>query len=267
MVFAPAGCFFEDDAKTVNLDDDIYINPAVPPGVALTAIVPQVLNAPSLTNPYITISFNMPVDPSTINYTTSIIVESPIGTPITDYNGTEQSSYQEIKSQPTKFLAGDLANLGIQTYALDVQVDGTNYPITFNTANTDTWADIAQKIENSLTAATPGTETCEIINGRIRIISGSTGANPTIEISAGTAPAAGGDFLAAVDILPGYTTEIANLVNGYVSNIHLTLDVGALGLTGGETIRIVLTDALKAEADPLITLYNPVVTIDVVVQN
>ena len=154
MVFAPAGCFFEDDAKTVNLDDDIYINPAVPPGVALTAIVPQVLNAPSLTNPYITISFNMPVDPGTINYTTSIMLESPIG-------------------------------IG--------RTQGTHY---------------------NATIYDPG-------EGALKI--------------------------------------------------YLTLDVGALGLTGGETIRIILKDDLKAKSDPPIDppikLYNPVVTIDVIVQN
>lgn len=250
-----------DEAETVNLADETYINPAVPPGVALTAIVPQVLNAPSLINPYITISFNMPVDPGTITYRGSVRIEYPFGTLISDF--------KDIKSQPTQFSASGPSGLIDHDYALDVQVDGINYQITFTKVALDTWADIAQKIENSLTIATGGTETCIIINGRIRIISGTTGITSEIGISAGTAATVGGDFLAAVDSLPGYATEITSPLvhDNVVSKIYLELDVGSLGLTGGETIRIVLTDALKAEADPLITLYNPVVTIDVIVQN
>lgn len=251
-----------DEADTVDPGDESFTNPTPPVGVTLTSIVPQVLNAPSLTNPYITISFNIPVDPVTITYRGSVRIEYPFGTQISDF--------KDIKSQPTQFLASDDSfGLPDNDYALDIQVDGTNYQIIFTKAASDTWADIAQEIENSLTAATSGTETCEIINGRIRIISGTTGITSEIEISAGTAAAAGGDFLAAVDSLPGYATEVEGPLShdNVVSKIYLTLDVGALGLTGGETIRIVLTDDLKAESNPSITLYSPLVTIDVIVQN
>lgn len=148
ILLLSAGCYFVDESDTVDLDDVVEISPAVPPGTNISSIVPEILNAPSVTNPFITISFNMPVDPLTIDYSSSVTVEYPIGITVdegTDYTATEYE------------------------------------------------------------------------------------------------PVAG------------------------VCNIYL--DLGALGLTGGETIRIVLTDALEAESDPAIKLYDPVVTIDVTVLN
>ena len=82
MVSAPVSCFYMDEAKTVNLDDDTYINPDVSIGEVtnLTATVSQL----SEDNPYITIIFSSPINVASIDYDVNVIVQYPDGTALTE---------------------------------------------------------------------------------------------------------------------------------------------------------------------------------------
>ncbi len=66
MVFAPVSCFYMDDAKTVNLDDKTYINPADPPGEITELTATTTIEDVSMTNPYVRIAFSIPADRSTL---------------------------------------------------------------------------------------------------------------------------------------------------------------------------------------------------------
>lgn len=74
MVFVPVSCFYMDEAKIVNLDDETYINPTVPPG-EITELTVKSISAPTKSNPVIVITFNVPVTQSSVIYGTTIIVE------------------------------------------------------------------------------------------------------------------------------------------------------------------------------------------------
>lgn len=113
MVFAPAGCFFVDDAKIVNLDDDIYINPAIPPGEVTT--LTATIIGPTVTNPVIIISFNTPILPSSVSYGINISIgidPTPPGTFLWPSEGTGAGEYDgkpdSPATEPTSVLTLDL---------------------------------------------------------------------------------------------------------------------------------------------------------------
>ncbi len=91
-VFA-TGCFFYEEAETVNPADVTSTNTGTAPGgvTTFTATVSSLTE----TNPVITIRFDSPVWAGSVNYDTSIIVEYPIGTPL-----TEGSGYDAWPSEP-----------------------------------------------------------------------------------------------------------------------------------------------------------------------
>ena len=90
-VFA-TGCFFYEEAETVNPADVTSTNTGTAPGgvTALTATVGNI----SQTNPYLIITFSSPIDTASVNYDVNVIVQYPDGVPITE--GTGPNTYEGI---------------------------------------------------------------------------------------------------------------------------------------------------------------------------
>ncbi|HPJ36626.1 MAG TPA: hypothetical protein PK358_17445 [Spirochaetota bacterium] len=87
------GCYFMDEAETLNPGDETYYNPAVPEG-AITTLTATVGNI-SEANPYIIVEFSSPVNSASVVYDTSVQVQYPVGTPLSegvDYDGITNTS-------------------------------------------------------------------------------------------------------------------------------------------------------------------------------
>lgn len=99
--------------------------------------------------------------------------------------------------------------LANNTYDLDITIDGVGpYQTATALLVTDTWADIASKIQTSLRAMTLSTEKVIIFNGKIQVMSTTLNTVHTVLVAPGTAGSGGGDILAAIDLIVGYTTNI-----------------------------------------------------------
>lgn len=112
-----------DEAKIVNLDDETYINPTVPPGevTTLTATVSGL----TATNPFIVITFNTPVNHTSIDYddtTGSIRIQYPIGT-----NLEEGTDFIAIPSTPSEDISVIYFDL---SYSTPVQFDTVRIVLT-----------------------------------------------------------------------------------------------------------------------------------------
>jgi len=98
MVLAPVSCFYMDEADTVDPGDESFTNPTPPVG-GITTLTATVGNL-SAVNPRFSISFNTPVNHSSIDYdeiTGSIRIEYPIGT-----NLEEGTDFIAIPSTPSE---------------------------------------------------------------------------------------------------------------------------------------------------------------------
>ncbi len=85
MTLAPVSCFYMDEADTVDPGDESFTNPTPPVGgiTTLTATVSGL----TATNPYIVITFNTPINVSSVAYAgmaQNVFLEFPVGIPITE---------------------------------------------------------------------------------------------------------------------------------------------------------------------------------------
>lgn len=83
MVFAPASCFFMDEAKTVDPGDETFTNPTPPVG-EVTNLTVDSISTPTIASPVINITFNIPVTQASVIYGITIIVEveDDLGNPV-----------------------------------------------------------------------------------------------------------------------------------------------------------------------------------------
>ncbi len=87
------GCFFYEEAETVNPADVTSTNTGTAPGeiTTLTATVGNI----SQTNPYLTITFSSPIAIASVNYDVNVIVQYPDGvTTLTE--GSGPNTYEGI---------------------------------------------------------------------------------------------------------------------------------------------------------------------------
>lgn len=77
-----------------------------------------------------------------------------------------------------------------RTYNIDISVDGTNRALAVALLVTDSWTQIAAKLQTALRTATSSTETVAISGGKILVTSATTGVNSKIVIAAGSTKAA-----------------------------------------------------------------------------
>lgn len=99
------GC---SEADTVFPGDESYYNPLSPEGTVteLTATIGDI----SEDNPYLTILFSTPIDPATIGFDTSVIVQYPAGITTlaegTNYYGIVNTSKIELDLTPITPISG-----------------------------------------------------------------------------------------------------------------------------------------------------------------
>jgi len=73
-----------------------------------------------------------------------------------------------------------------RTYNIDIKTDGTNYPLAVALLVTDSWTQIATKIQTALQTASSALETVAIAGGKIVVTSATTGTSSKVLIAAGT---------------------------------------------------------------------------------
>lgn len=76
-----------------------------------------------------------------------------------------------------------------RTYNIDISADGTNRALAVALLVTDSWTQIAAKLQTALRTATSSTETVAISGGKILVTSATTGLNSKIVIAAGSTKA------------------------------------------------------------------------------
>lgn len=127
----------------------------------------------------------------------------------------ETTGAQAISSTPTTFEGATVPAISAEDYDLDVSADSVVVrQLSVAITAADDWDTIAAALQVALRAATSGSETVVIVGGEILMKSASQGAGSSIRIVAGTAGSAGGDLLAAIDGLAGYTTTVEDEVDG-----------------------------------------------------
>jgi hypothetical protein len=127
------------------------------------------------------------------------------------------SGYAEITNVDTlgTFASATVPALASATYDIDITVDGGSVSkLAVALLNSDSWSGIATKIQTALRTATSSTETVTITSGKIRVTSATTGPSSTILIAAGTTGSAGGDLLAVINAVTGYTCSLDTPVAG-----------------------------------------------------
>ena len=77
MAFAPVSCFYMDEADTIYPGDEIYTNP-LPPIGDVTTLTATVSGLTEL-NPYITITFDSPINQASVIFDTTVSVQYPAG--------------------------------------------------------------------------------------------------------------------------------------------------------------------------------------------
>lgn len=73
-----------------------------------------------------------------------------------------------------------------RTYNIDISTDGTNYPLAVALLVTDSWTQIAAKLQAALRTASSALETVAIAGGKIVVTSATGGVNSKIVIAAGS---------------------------------------------------------------------------------
>lgn len=76
-----------------------------------------------------------------------------------------------------------------RTYNIDISIDGSNHPLAVALLVTDSWTQIAAKLQAALRTATSSTETVAIAGGKIVVTSATTGASSVVVIAAGSTKA------------------------------------------------------------------------------
>ncbi len=122
---------------------------------------------------------------------------------------------QEISSTPTGFVGATVPAIASATYDIDIDIDGTPYQVGVAILNTDDWDTIAAAIQTALRVLTSALETVQILAGRIRVTSVTTGASSTVDMADGTLGSGGGGLLAYIDAsIANMTTTIETAQDG-----------------------------------------------------
>ena len=123
---------------------------------------------------------------------------------------------QSISNSEGEFVGADVPALD-DDFDIDIQVDDAVAPeaLTVTIAAADDWNDIADAIQAALRAATSSTETVEVVDGKILVTSATADDDSKIRITAGTAGSSGGDLLAAISGVAGYTAVVDEPVDGF----------------------------------------------------
>lgn len=150
---------------------------------------------------------------------TMVIAAGTAGSPGGDFfavAGTlETTGSQAISSTPTTFIGATVPAISAETYDLDISADTVvKRQLSVAITAADDWDTIAAALQVALRAATSGSETVTVTGGEIVVKSGTQGAGSSARITAGTAGSGGGDLLAAIDALVGYTNTVEDEVDG-----------------------------------------------------
>ena len=123
---------------------------------------------------------------------------------------------QTISNSEGTFVGTDVPGLD-NTFDIDIQVDNAVAPeaLAVVIAAADDWNDIAAIIQVALRAATISTETVAVAAGKILVTSATADDDSKIRITAGTTGSAGGDLLAAISGVAGYTAVVDEAVDGF----------------------------------------------------
>jgi len=73
-----------------------------------------------------------------------------------------------------------------RTYNIDISIDGSNHALAVALLVTDSWTQIAAKLQTALRTATSSTETVAISGGKILVTSATTGISSLVAITAGS---------------------------------------------------------------------------------
>lgn len=133
-VFA-TGCFFYEEADTVNPEDVTSTNTGTAPGGVTTFTA--TVTGPTLTNKTARIEFSSPVNASSIDYDTSIAIQHPIGTDliygaVNDYTAfpteplSEATSVIYLNLTNTTFISGQTVRI-ILSSSLNTDANNTVY--------------------------------------------------------------------------------------------------------------------------------------------
>lgn len=162
------------------------------------------------------------LDGTTTGFLAALLAQKAIGSTINastaGVDDIATSGYAEISNTGTLATFGSavVPALPSATYDLDVTADSTLRQVATALLVTDTWAQIAAKIQVALRALTTSTETVAIVNGKIKVTSATSGIASSILIAAGTAGSGGGDLLAAIDAIGAtYVTSLDAPVDGF----------------------------------------------------
>lgn len=129
---------------------------------------------------------------------------------------TPVSGYAEIANTGSvgTFASATVPALASATYDIDITIDGSEHKLAVALLNSDSWAGICTKIQTALRSATSSTETVAISGGKIRVSSATTGPSSVVLLEAGTTGSGGGDLIAAINALTGYTAYLEDPVDG-----------------------------------------------------
>lgn len=144
-------------------------------------------------------------------------IASTVNAAVAGIDDIATSGYAEISNTGLlgTFGSAVVPAIASATYDLDITVDGTIRKTATALLNTDTWAQIAAKIQVALRALTLSTETVAIVNGKIKVTSATSGIASKIVIAAGTFGSLGGDLLAAINALgANYVVSLNAPVDG-----------------------------------------------------
>lgn len=145
---------------------------------------------------------------------------------------------QSISSTPTTFVGSTVPGISDETYDLNIAVDTTTAnPLSVSITSTDDWDAIAAALQVALRAVTGDNETVVISGGEIVIRSEKVGAGSSVRTTAGTAGSGGGDLLAAIDALAGYTTTVVDPVDGRTTAMSVSIGTAVDGLDDPEPLK------------------------------
>lgn len=153
---------------------------------------------------------------------------SALATLYDGYAGAASAGYQTIANTGAigTFASAVVPAIGAASYTLGINVDGSAHALTgIALTAVMTWAQIAAEIQTILRVATSSSETVAISGGKFLVTSFTTGTGSSISITAGGA-GGGGDLLAAISGLSGYTATVDAAVAGAPSNATLRLNSG-----------------------------------------
>lgn len=132
------------------------------------------------------------------------------------------AGYATITNVGSTFTGATVPALPSATYKINISINGTNYTLSVALLVTDTWTQIAAKIQAALRTATSSTETVAIASDKIKVTSATTGITSLVVIAKGgrTASAIFGNY----DMTTGrYILNFRNVIANEVAKRYVRL--------------------------------------------